>query len=89
MYKSPPVKCINVFAAVYSAAGFSVTHDVIILLMPLPTLWGLNLALGKKLNLLVMFGVGSFVVVASVIRLPSLMKMGSSSDPSCKQTPSS
>ncbi|KAL2068085.1 hypothetical protein VTL71DRAFT_16183 [Oculimacula yallundae] len=86
-YKVPPVKCINVFAAVYAAAGMSITHDVMILVMPIPTLWGLNLAMQKKLNLMVMFGVGSFVIVASVIRLPSLMKMGTSSDPSYDQAP--
>mgnify|MGYP003640278349 CR=1 FL=1 len=84
MYKTPPVQCINVFAAVYIAAGMSITHDIMILCMPIPTLWRLNLGLRKKLNLMVMFGVGSFVIVASVIRLPSLMKMGASSDPSCK-----
>ncbi|CZT46354.1 uncharacterized protein RSE6_06767 [Rhynchosporium secalis] len=87
MYKVPPVKCINVFAAVYAAAGMSITHDVIILVMPIPTLLGLNLGIKKKANLMVMFGVGSFVIVASVIRLPSLMKMGTSSDPSFDQAP--
>ncbi|PVH81667.1 hypothetical protein DL98DRAFT_416320, partial [Cadophora sp. DSE1049] len=87
MYKTPPVQCINVFAAVYIAAGMSITHDIMILCMPIPTLWSLNLGLRKKLNLMVMFGVGSFVIVASVIRLPSLMKMGASSDPSFDQAP--
>lgn len=87
MYKTPPVQCINVFAAVYIAAGMSITHDIMILCMPIPTLWRLNLGLRKKLNLMVMFGVGSFVIVASVIRLPSLMKMGASSDPSYDQAP--
>lgn len=84
MYKVPPIKCINVFAAVYVAAGMSIMHDIMILSMPIPTLMGLNLGMRKKANLMVMFGVGSFVVVASVVRLPSLMKMGNSSDPSCK-----
>ncbi|KAH7393460.1 hypothetical protein BKA64DRAFT_755623 [Cadophora sp. MPI-SDFR-AT-0126] len=87
MYKTPPVQCINVFAAVYIAAGMSITHDILILCMPIPTLWSLNLGLQKKINLMVMFGVGSFVIVASVIRLPSLMKMGASSDPSFDQAP--
>ncbi|KAH6715560.1 hypothetical protein BKA61DRAFT_575001 [Leptodontidium sp. MPI-SDFR-AT-0119] len=87
MYKVPPIKCINVFAAVYVAAGMSIMHDIMILSMPIPTLMGLNLGMRKKANLMVMFGVGSFVVVASVVRLPSLMKMGNSSDPSFDQAP--
>ncbi|KAK0099771.1 hypothetical protein ONS96_008267 [Cadophora gregata f. sp. sojae] len=65
----------------------SITHDIMILCMPIPTLWGLKLEMRKKANLMVMFGVGSFVIVASVIRLPSLMKMGTSSDPSFDQAP--
>ncbi|KAH7321794.1 hypothetical protein BKA65DRAFT_568626 [Rhexocercosporidium sp. MPI-PUGE-AT-0058] len=87
MCKVPPVKCINVFAAVYVAAGMSISYDIMILFMPIPTLIGLKLEMRKKANLMVMFGVGSFVIVASVIRLLSLMKMGNSTDPSYDQTP--
>ncbi|KAH6719565.1 hypothetical protein BKA61DRAFT_571560 [Leptodontidium sp. MPI-SDFR-AT-0119] len=83
IYKVPPIKYINVFAAVYVAAGMSIIHNITILSMPIPTLMGLNLGMRKKANLMVMFSVGSFVVVASVLRLPSLIKMGNSSDPSC------
>lgn len=84
MYKVPPVKCVNTFALVYVAAGMSIFHDLVILTMPLSTLYGLNLHWQKRLHLFVMFSVGSFVVVCSALRLPSLMKLGSSSDPSCK-----
>lgn len=84
MYKVPPVKCINVFGAVYVAAGMSIFHDLVIMIMPLSTLWGLQLHWQKKMHLFVMFSVGSFVIVCSALRLPSLMKLGSSTDPSCK-----
>jgi len=87
MYKVKPVKCIDSFAAVYVAAGLSIFHDVVILCMPLPILWRLNLPWQKKANLLVMFSVGSFVLICSLIRLPSLLKLGSSSDPSYDQAP--
>jgi hypothetical protein len=52
--------------------------------MPIPTLWSLNLSWQKKLNLLIMFCVGSFVIFCSILRLPSLKKLNGSSDPSCK-----
>lgn len=84
MYKVPPVKCIDTFAAVYVAAGLSIIHDVIILAMPIPILWSLNLAWQKKVNLSVMFSVGSFVILCSLLRLPSLRKLKGSTDPSCE-----
>lgn len=84
MYKVPPVKCINTFAVAYVAAAMSIIHDVIILVMPIPLLWKLNLAWQKKVNLSVMFSVGSFVILCSLLRLPSLRKLNVSSDPSCK-----
>ena len=84
MYKVAPVKCIRTFTAVYVAAGMSISHDLIILILPIPILWKLNLPWQKKYNLLVMFSVGSFVIMCSLLRLPSLMKMKDSSDPSCE-----
>ena len=84
MYKVAPVKCINSFVAIYVAAALSIFHDVVILLMPIPILWSLNLNWQKKIHLLLMFSVGSFVIVCSLCRLPTLMKMKDSMDPSCK-----
>jgi len=86
-YKVPPVKCINRFIAAYAAAGMSILHDVIILLMPIPILARLNLPWHKKLNVLVMFLVGSFVIICSIFRLPTLMKLKGSTDPSYDQAP--
>jgi hypothetical protein len=84
MYKVPPVKCIDTFAAVYVAAALSIIHDVVILVMPIPLLWKLNLAWQKKANLSIMFSVGSFVILCSLLRLPSLRKLKASTDPSCE-----
>lgn len=64
----------------------SIFHDVIILLMPIPILARLNLPWHKKLNVLVMFLVGSFVIICSILRLPTLMKLKGSTDPSCELT---
>ena len=84
MYKTPPVKCINLYACVYVAAGMSIFHDLVILCMPLPQLWSLHLSWRKHMNLIFMFSIGGFVVVCSALRLPSLMKLKGSSDPSCE-----
>ena len=84
MYKVAPVKCIQVYTLGYIAAGMSIFQDLIVLLLPLPTLWKLNLRWQKKCNLLVMFSVGSFVIMCSLLRLRSLTKLNDSSDPSCE-----
>jgi hypothetical protein len=84
MYKVPPVKCINTYAVAYFAAGMSIFQDMIIIAMPIPILWKLNLAWRKKANLLLMFSVGIFVIICSTIRLPFLLEFKASSDPSCK-----
>jgi hypothetical protein len=81
MYKVAPVKCTNEFDATYIAAGVNIFQDIVILLMPIPILWDLNLAWQKKLNLLVMFSVGSFVILCSLLRLHSLKKLKSSTRP--------
>lgn len=83
MYQVAPVKCIDSFVAIYMAAGLSIFHDIVILVMPIPILWSLNLGWQKKLNLLIMFSVGSFVIICSLLRLPTLKKMVQTSDPSC------
>lgn len=51
--------------------------------MAIPVLWKLNLTWQKKANLLVMFCVGLFVIACSLIWLPSLLKLKSSTDPFC------
>jgi hypothetical protein len=84
MYEVPPYKCINQYAVVLFAAGMSIFHDLVILVMPIPTLWKLNMQWQKKANLVVMFSGGSFVIVCSLRRLPSLLQLKDSSDPSCK-----
>lgn len=83
-FQVPPVKCIKSYAAIFTLAGLSIAHDLIIMIMPLPILWELHLPWQKKANLFVMFCIGSFVIVCSLIRLPSLRVLEGSSDPSCK-----
>lgn len=83
MYKVPPIKCLDKFAAVLIAAGMSMLHDALIILTPLPVLWGLKLNWQKKVSLSLMFSVGFFVVACSIIRFPSLLALKYSADPSC------
>jgi hypothetical protein len=87
MYKVHPYKCINQYPVIFFAAGLSIFHDLVIGVMPIPTLWKLNMRWQKKANLIVMFSVGSFVIICSLRRLPSLLQLKGSSDPSCRSLP--
>ncbi|KAG9231786.1 hypothetical protein BJ875DRAFT_105796 [Amylocarpus encephaloides] len=87
MYKSPPVKCINVYAAILASAGSSLALDILILVFPIPILWKLKLAWNKKIQLLLIFSVGIFVVICACARIPTLKLMKASRDPSWDQQP--
>jgi hypothetical protein len=49
-----------------------------ILILPMPWLWQLNLNIRKKIAVMLMFGVGSFVLLVSIVRLHLLVKFGES-----------
>lgn len=51
--------CINVTAIGYVGAGISITEDLIILALPLPTLWRLQISKTKRLVVAFMFSIGS------------------------------
>jgi hypothetical protein len=84
MYRTPPVKCLSTFTIVQVAAALGIFHDIVIMVMPLPTLWNLNLPLRKKINLFAMFMIGIVVITCSCLRIPSLIQPGDSTDYSCK-----
>ena len=52
-------KCINSQAFVYTAAGFGILEDFVIMLLPIWELKGLKLELRKRIALGFMFALGS------------------------------
>jgi hypothetical protein len=54
--------CINMTAIVYSSAGISVFQDLLILILPIPELLNLQVSFRKKINVMIMFGVGTLYV---------------------------
>lgn len=50
--------CINVKAIIYSQAIVNIVSDVPIMLIPIPTLISLSLPKGKKIGLIIVFGLG-------------------------------
>ncbi|KAF4780314.1 hypothetical protein HER10_EVM0010985 [Colletotrichum scovillei] len=79
--KSAQGKCLNLTAIGYAGAAASITEDVVLLIMPIPELLHLQLGLKKKLGLVLMFCLGSFGCIASIVRLKYLVSFAYSFDP--------
>ncbi|KAH8884971.1 putative PTH11-type G-protein coupled receptor protein [Thozetella sp. PMI_491] len=77
--------CLNINALVWSNAAVSIALDVWMLAIPLWQLHGLNLQWKKKVGVGLMFCVGTFVTVMSVLRLQSLVTFANSMNPTWDQ----
>ncbi|KAK5045866.1 hypothetical protein LTR84_008959 [Exophiala bonariae] len=69
-------KCINVNALTYAHAGINIAQDFVILALPIPELLHLKLDLQQKIGLIVMFQVGIFACITSIVRLRFLAQFG-------------
>lgn len=70
--------CTNVHAQSWTAAATSIALDIIVLILPLRQLARLQMGLAKKIMVMSMFSVGTFVVVVSIIRLETLIHFANS-----------
>ncbi|OQD90663.1 hypothetical protein PENANT_c001G09303 [Penicillium antarcticum] len=74
-------KCIfNLYPFYIGNAAANVTTDVIILLVPVPLVWKLQMRTSQKFMLCGIFMLGGFVCVASIIRIYYMTFLGSSVD---------
>jgi hypothetical protein len=74
--------CLDINAITASNAGISIALDLWILGIPLWQLWGLKMHWKKKVGVAVMFMVGTFVTVVSILRLTALVHFAASSNAS-------
>lgn len=72
--------CINLATFWFANAGFSIATDVIILLLPMPLVYGLEVPRAQKLALMAVFAIGVFVVITSCLRVTTLDVFATSSD---------
>lgn len=79
----PTVKegyCMNFTALWFSNASVNIVTDLIIFLLPVPVIRSLNLPRKQKIGLMMIFAVGLFACVTSVLRLRSLYVASVSTD---------
>lgn len=67
-----PKKCVDIQAMAFASAGLNIAFDLVVLALPFPYLLKLQTSPRKKFGILVMFSLGTFVVVISCLRLPHL-----------------
>ncbi|KAF2142053.1 GMC oxidoreductase [Aplosporella prunicola CBS 121167] len=72
--------CNNINAQGWTSAAINVVLDLVVIILPLPLLAKLQLNKRKKALLMLMFCVGFFVTVVSILRLQVLIKFGGTSN---------
>lgn len=75
-------KCLNTNAIAACNAAISIALDFWILGIPLWQLWGLKMHWKKKVAVALMFCLGTFVTIVSILRLRSLVHFAQSSNAS-------
>ncbi|KAH6696489.1 hypothetical protein DL95DRAFT_507359 [Leptodontidium sp. 2 PMI_412] len=65
----PDVKCIDNSVLAFVPAAFSIFVDVLIVILPIQSLWAIQASLRKRLMLISIISLGGIVVIISCIRL--------------------
>ncbi|KAF4984891.1 hypothetical protein FZEAL_44 [Fusarium zealandicum] len=74
--------CINRPPVYITQAAFGCVTDLMLLLLPLPTVLGLQMSTRHKLGLVGMFAIGSITLITSIVRLVLLLPALSNPDQS-------
>ncbi|KAF2751119.1 hypothetical protein M011DRAFT_473633 [Sporormia fimetaria CBS 119925] len=73
--------CINTTAFFYFTSSFNILTDIWILVLPIPTLLRIQRPTREKLGLLIVFSLGAFSCIASIVRLHAIRIYTLSKDP--------
>ncbi|KAI9146991.1 Highly reducing polyketide synthase virA [Paramyrothecium foliicola] len=75
-----PGTCVDVRATDTSAGAINMVTDVLTLLLPMRTIWKLNMPTSKKLSVTGVFAVGILACVAAAFRLAASIRFYTSAD---------
>ncbi|KAK5695782.1 hypothetical protein LTR97_008202 [Elasticomyces elasticus] len=75
-----PGTCINQLPTYFGLGGSSLGFDVLIILLPFPILWRLQLDVQKKVALGALFALGFFVSIIQIIRIRTISKLQNYTD---------
>lgn len=80
-------RCLNIQNVAYAVGALSIVEDLVIVALPFPVLFRLQMSTSKKVGIGVMFVLGGLGCIVSMIRLKSLMHFSNSVDPSWDNVP--
>ncbi|KAI0406813.1 hypothetical protein F4802DRAFT_595819 [Xylaria palmicola] len=72
--------CNNVNVQSWVQAGFNISLDLLVIILPLPSLARLTASRRKKIHILIMFSFGFLVTIISIVRLKSLAVFANSTN---------
>ncbi|KAJ5671037.1 hypothetical protein N7507_000164 [Penicillium longicatenatum] len=78
-----PGHCLPTITYFRAIAGTNLATDVLLLVLPIPIVWGLHRPTSERLALIAVFALGAFVTVVSVIRI-ALLTSPDDPDPLCE-----
>ncbi|RYN39225.1 hypothetical protein AA0112_g3980 [Alternaria arborescens] len=84
--KAKPTKCLNIYAVIWVHAIICIVVDIWMLSIPLYEVFHLQMTLTKKFSVALMFFVGTFTTIVSILRLRSLIAFGGTSNVTWEQT---
>ncbi|KAF7534149.1 hypothetical protein G7054_g6453 [Neopestalotiopsis clavispora] len=73
-------KCLDLHAISVAGAISSMTTDVILMVLPIPVLWTLQISRAKRIGLVFLFAIASLGIVASAVRFSYLVKLAGDTD---------
>lgn len=62
--KSRPGRCNNINAQSWASAGWNIVLDLVVVILPMPMLWRMNLNPRKKFLVMLMFGTSHNILLA-------------------------
>ncbi|KAL8884651.1 MAG: hypothetical protein Q9215_007353 [Flavoplaca cf. flavocitrina] len=71
----PNGHCVNDNTVGYTITSVNIVTDLVVLVLPIPWLWGMNMAVPKRMAVVGLFVLGSFVCIAGVVRIPFLSEL--------------
>ncbi|KAH7088530.1 hypothetical protein FB567DRAFT_341088 [Paraphoma chrysanthemicola] len=80
-------KCRSIQALSYASSACSIVQDLVLLVLPLFWIRRLQMRLYRKIAVGFMFAIGSFGLIATLIRLKSLLTFNKSLDPTWDYAP--
>lgn len=80
-YRSIPKRCIKNSWFRWWWAGYNTATNLWVFMMPMPVLARLKLNLARKIGVMLIFALGLFVCITSIIRMQAMVKSVSTTDP--------